>query len=105
MIAGLTQTHLAAPAATQPSDASTTSTGSQESESDPFYGSDNVSTQTVETDNQTPASSPRKQRDKRKERDHGLDSIRRNINQQPPQHDQDKSAQYNSNSTPGAGTT
>ena len=105
MIASLTQTQLASSATTHSSDASATSTGSPDSDSEHFYGgSDNMSTQTVETDNQTPATSPRKQRDKRKDRDNGLESIRRNINQQPP-HDQDKSAQYKSHSTPGAGTT
>ena len=99
MIAGFTQTQL-----TQQSEASDSSTGTQDS--DNLDGSDTMSTQTVETDNQTPSAttSPRKQRQKRKERDRGLDSIRQNINPQPP-HDQDPSAQYIPNSTPGAGTT
>jgi hypothetical protein len=95
------------PPCTQPAIATAKSSDSDDDEEDSDVLIDDMSTETVETDNQSSAyaKSPEKKRNKRKARDPSLTSIRRSLLSKQSQHDQESSAQYNSDSTPDAGET
>jgi hypothetical protein len=92
------------PPSTQPA-TETSHTSDSEYEEDDYDGlPDNMSTATIETDNQssTHARSPEKKRNKRKTRDPSLKSIRKSIHSLS-HHDQGPRAHYNSDSTPDDG--
>jgi hypothetical protein len=68
---------------------------------------DHMSTETVETDNQSSiyARSPVKKKNKRKTRDPTLNPIRKSLEPPPTQFDQEPRAHHNSDSTLGEGAT
>lgn len=93
------------PAFQQTPDTSVGAMQSEDSDEQEDEYSDTMSTQTVETDNQSSvaAASPAHKKNKRRSRDSFGESVRDHLQPQPPPSDQDKSAQYKSNRTPDAG--